>query len=133
MTDAAEIERFALAGNARLTLVSVKTGQRFSYRIRVSEGNTVYFVSVLTGSDNENDYTYLGVIDRSHQFRRTAKSRIGEDEPSHLAFEFFWRNKLHPQLEVWHEGRCGRCARALTVPESIAAGIGPDCAQIMGI
>ena len=32
-------------------------------------------------------------------------------------------------LEVWHEGRCGRCNRALTVPESIASGIGPECAK----
>lgn len=34
---------------------------------------------------------------------------------------------IPPSLEVWHEGRCGRCGRALTVPESIASGIGPVC------
>lgn len=34
-----------------------------------------------------------------------------------------------PECEVWHEGRCGRCGRKLTVPESIETGIGPDCAK----
>jgi len=32
-------------------------------------------------------------------------------------------------LEIWHEGRCGRCNRKLTVPASIALGIGPECGQ----
>ena len=31
-------------------------------------------------------------------------------------------------FEFWHEGKCGRCGRKLTVPESIEAGIGPECA-----
>jgi hypothetical protein len=37
-------------------------------------------------------------------------------------------HQTNPDLEIWHSGRCGRCSRRLTVPESIAAGIGPDCA-----
>lgn len=34
---------------------------------------------------------------------------------------------LPVQVEVWHEGRCGHCGRRLTVPESIADGLGPRC------
>jgi hypothetical protein len=30
-------------------------------------------------------------------------------------------------MELWHEGRCGKCGRALTVPESIESGLGPVC------
>jgi len=37
------------------------------------------------------------------------------------------------QLRIWHRGFCGRCGRPLTVPSSIATGIGPDCAERMGI
>jgi len=33
------------------------------------------------------------------------------------------------QLRFYHEGRCGKCARVLTVPESIILGIGPVCAK----
>lgn len=37
-------------------------------------------------------------------------------------------NGLPETVEVWHEGRCARCARRLTVPESIILGLGPECA-----
>jgi hypothetical protein len=30
-------------------------------------------------------------------------------------------------IEVWHEGKCGKCGRTLTVPSSIESGIGPEC------
>jgi len=35
--------------------------------------------------------------------------------------------ELPEKVEFWHEGRCGDCGRRLTVPESIARGIGPIC------
>lgn len=53
---------FALGGNAVLTLQSEKTGARFTYKIRAAQDGAVSFVSVLTGQDNEGDYTYLGII-----------------------------------------------------------------------
>lgn len=37
------------------------------------------------------------------------------------------------KMEYYHVGRCGRCARPLTVPESIINGIGPDCAEKYGL
>jgi hypothetical protein len=40
-------------------------------------------------------------------------------------------NKLN-KLLYYHEGRCGSCARTLTVPESIINGLGPDCAKKNG-
>jgi hypothetical protein len=30
-------------------------------------------------------------------------------------------------VEFWHEGKCGRCNRKLTVPSSIESGFGPEC------
>jgi hypothetical protein len=33
---------------------------------------------------------------------------------------------------IWHEGRCGRCGRRLTVPESIESGYGPECIGKIG-
>lgn len=155
ITDATDAKRFALGGNARLTLVSTKTGARYSYRIRGKSNNDahndqfgivrpgyvadVFFVSLLTGPDNEADYKYLGIINAlSLTFRRTAKSCAGEQAPSYMAFAYFWgwlseRAELPVSVELWHEGRCGVCARPLTVPESIARGIGPDCAANLGL
>jgi hypothetical protein len=67
------------------------------------------------------------------QFRLTRSSRATLDAPSVKAFRFFFEsNRLHPELVVRHEGKCGRCGRTLTVPESIDRGIGPECAGKIG-
>lgn len=127
------IRDFLLAGNARFTLVSKRTGIRFTYRIRKpEEARPVHFVQVLTGSDNEASYTYLGTIFDGRRYAHGVRSKIRWEVPSARAFHWFWNllnvNRLPDSLEVWHEGRCGRCGRALTVPTSIEAGIGPECA-----
>jgi len=130
ITDATHALRFALAGNARLTFVSGRTGARFTYRIRASKDGEVHFVSLLTGSDNDGDYEFLGTI-RGTAYYHGRRSRIGADAPGAKAFGWCWAQLTTGRIEgyeVWHEGRCGRCGRTLTVPESIALGIGPECA-----
>lgn len=123
---------FALAGNAILTFVSMKTGTRFTYRIRLKEmddGKKLRFVSVLS---SPSEYTFLGTVFEDGTYRHGRRSSVGADAPSAIAFAWSWRwlssSRLPPNAEVWHEGTCGRCGRPLTVPESIAAGIGPVCA-----
>lgn len=136
--DTATVKRFIEAGNARFTVVNPATGNRFTFKVRTPEDNNgLRFVSVLTGSDNEGDYTYLGTVFPDGNFRVTRKSRISPDAPSAKAFAWLWKRlqtggDLAP-AQVWHEGTCGRCNRALTVPSSIAMGIGPECAAKMGI
>lgn len=136
MTDRAQlsaelVKAFALAGNARLTLQSAKSGDRYTFRVRASDDGGLHFVSVLTGSDNESDYEYLGTI-RADRYAHGRKSRITATAPSARAFEWAWPHiaagRIPAALEVYHEGRCGRCNRPLTVPESIRTGFGPECA-----
>jgi hypothetical protein len=132
------IREFALAGNAILTLRSIETGTRFTYKITANETGKVHFVKLLSGSDNEADYRYIGHI-REGSFRHGgAKSFARYDAPSVIAIGWFVRNFLNTRqsivparaakLEVWHEGHCGRCGRRLTVPESIESGLGSECA-----
>ena len=94
----------------------------------------VYFVALLAGPDNTADYVYLGVL-RDGAFRLTKKSRMTYASPPVKAFTWaltrLQAGILPAQLAVWHTGRCGRCARLLTVPESVARGIGPECAGKM--
>jgi len=129
------IETFMMAGNATLTLKSEKTGVHFTYRVRASEDGKVSFVSLMNGPDNEKNYSYLGTI-RDGIFAHGAKSKIGADAPSAKAFTWFHNHlkssTVPAQLQVWHEGRCGRCGRKLTHPESIERGIGPECAGLLG-
>lgn len=130
---------FALAGNARFTLRSITTGTRLTYRVRRAKGddeNRPWFVSVLTGPDNDEDYRYLGTIFADLCYRQTRKSKISPDATSARVFAGVWErlrtgHELPEHVEFWHEGRCGRCGRSLTVPESIATGLGPVCAGAM--
>jgi hypothetical protein len=142
LTDPQAIRRFVTAGRATFTLSSKRTGARYTYRAsavapggdRLAPTNR-FFLSLLTGPDNESNFTYLGLIEHD-AFRLTAKSRLGEDTAPVRAARFFCRRVLQDgvvpdELEVRHEGRCGRCNRKLTVPSSIDSGVGPECAKFV--
>lgn len=140
IADAADVKAFVLAGNAIFTLVSLKTGARFTYRVRTAPDDTSsvsHFVSVLTDPDNVHGYKYMGQIyRRSGDFVHGVKSSIGQDAPSAKAFAWLYQKVMCDgkdpsslSLEVWHDGRCGACGLLLTVPESIARGLGPKCAS----
>ncbi len=123
---------YILGGKATITLVSGATGARFTYRIHSKEDavgdRTPHFVSVLTGSNNQNDYRFLGTIFEGDTFRHGKRSRVTREAPSALAFAWLWRNLDSDKCELWHAGACSRCGRQLTTPESIAQGLGPVCA-----
>jgi hypothetical protein len=125
------VAAFVKAGRAVFTVVSKKTGARFTFRVQKGRDSERYFASVLTGADNTRDYQYLGTIFEDGAYRHGRKSEIKPTAPSAMAFDWFWRcltaNQL-TSLDVHHEGRCARCARVLTVPESILTGFGPECA-----
>lgn len=134
MRSAAQVKTFALAGRAILTIRSRKTQDRFTYRLKRSDDGKVHFVSVLCGPDNTNQYRYFGVVKDGGRFIPSRKRVIPQSKSKSVAgFEWFWnaiRNDHLPEtVEVWHEGRCGRCGRLLTVPESIKSGFGPECSQ----
>jgi len=126
---------FLRAGKATVTLVSEKTGTRFTYRVSAApDGTDTFFVALLNGPDNTGDYKYLGRIARGIFWAGRKVPRpgdIGPDAPSAVAFTWAWkalvRGTVPAALQIWHEGRCGRCARKLTVPASIASGFGPEC------
>lgn len=130
----ANAKRFILAGNATVTFVS-PSGTRFTFKVRAKEvapGKTLHFVNVLTGADNESDFTFLGTIFEGQSFRHSKKSRIGADASSARAFAWALPRIIGDAdlqgMEIFHEGRCGACGRKLTVPESIETGLGPVCA-----
>jgi hypothetical protein len=141
---------FMFAGNATFTIRSRKSGTRYTYKVRKADKLpncpwlTTWFVNLLCGPDNSNDFAYLGTIkldDRqknvpladARHYSHGKASRVNATAPSAQAFMWLYRNLqtgvLPDSVEVWHEGRCGRCGRKLTVPESVSRGIGPECAE----
>lgn len=138
---------FITAGRATFTLQIAEAYARqfgvpphYTYKVSKVKGpNTVYFVSLLTGSDNTSDYTYMGLLTEKGEVRLTIKSKFSQTSQPFMLIQRVMANvwagtqdriaaagfKLH------HEGRCGRCGRLLTVPHSIETGIGPECANKM--
>ena len=114
--------QFILAGNSRFTLVSGRTGARFTYHAKRWEKHDKvrYYISVLTPN---------GRLYRQDRHPNAISASAGSWRA--LDYLFNQGGIAHPGIEVWHEGRCGRCGRLLTVPESIASGIGPVCAERM--
>ena len=139
MTVVLDICNFIFGGNAYFTLVS-PTGTRFTYRIyepKKLKGNNPYgvrYVAVLTGSENTTNYTYIGSLTKQNGYKYKSNG-IGSDATSVKAITWTL-GKLQKgndlgAVEFWHEGRCGRCGKKLTVPTSIANGIGPECMKMM--
>jgi len=141
-----DAKAFLFAGKSTVTFVSPSKA-RFTYKVsKLKEeyktdpnGDDVFFVSVMTGSDNERSYSYMGTVfakkSGEKKFTLTRKSKVTKDATSVKAFVYvmhnMYRNTLAKGVEVWHEGSCGRCGRKLTVPASILNGIGPECIKMM--
>lgn len=144
LTTPESIRRFIEGGNATFTIKNPATGVRFTYRAKrppldpqSTRGRPIW-LALLSGPDNESNYSYIGAVYAEGNvyspIRRSSKSKVGPEAISAISLEWFLRNldKLNG-VEVWHEGRCGRCGRKLTVPESVEAGFGPECSSILGI
>lgn len=135
--DASTAVPFLVGGDAVATFESCKTGARFTYQIRLAAPRNgdmrepPHFVSVLTGPNNEHDYEYLGTIFDRRTYVYGKRSRVAADAPSAVAFDWAWGHlsagRMPSNMTIWHEGRCGRCGRRLTTPESVASGFGPVC------
>ena len=136
ITDPKQALNFILGGKAFVTLVSQTSGNRYTYKITEADKRNpndapVYFVSLLNGPDNWSNYAYIGMI-KNNLFAWTGKSKVSQEAPSFIGFDFCFKALVAGSMrgfEIWHEGKCGRCGRKLTVPESIASGIGPECAK----
>jgi len=138
LISAEDILAFVLGGNAVFTLVSRKTNNRYTYRVRAAtrkNANDFYFVDRLVGDDNTSDYAYFGVLYRSVSGSWVFRNKkLTDDSPIARALEWLFAGldlgaDLPGAVEFWTSGHCSRCGRLLTVPESIELGMGPVCRE----
>ncbi len=120
---------YMMAGNATIIFNNSKSGNQFAYHIKMAEGGGTWFVSYLG--------TYLGFI-RGDVFIKSNKHEYSAIELKAIeSFNQVWlrivRKIPHEQLEIMHDGHCGKCGRPLTDAESIERGIGPECAKHLGL
>lgn len=133
MFAADQILDYLFAGKSTITIRSLVTETRYTYQVRVSDDQSMFFVSALIGSDNEADYAYIGCIPAKTRTMR-AGTKGNDRDPRFIALDWLLkqlisRGTVPATVEVFHEGRCGRCGRKLTTPESIQTGLGPECAK----
>lgn len=148
-------KHFFCAGNCTFTVrvpedFAGKNGCNLHYTFKVEKAEPTErfpkpatFIKLLTGPDNTQDYSYLGMLnEETGEVRLTQRSCVGETAWAvriiRRVFGQMWEGEGCAAIEragwhLHHEGRCGRCGRPLTVPESLEVGIGPDCAEKMGI
>ena len=130
---------FFFGGKAIFT-VSNDKGKHYTYKVAKAKANAnfqgeMFFVNVMTGSDNLTDYTYMGILHkRDCRMVTTKKSKVDPGDVRYKTAQ--WAiNKILTGTElpegyaIRHAGRCCACGRLLTNPESIEAGIGPECAK----
>jgi hypothetical protein len=123
--------KFIFAGKSIVTFLNTKTGNRFTFKTKVAKDSNMFFVSVLNGPEN---WAYIGTCIEG-KFRHGRKSNISQDAQSVKVFDFVLSKLVAGTLpefvEVWHEGRCGKCGKRLTVPSSIENGLGPECIKTL--
>lgn len=132
MQNAADVQRFVFAGRALFTIQSKRTNIRYTFKVRKNKKGGVYFVEVLHGPCNESDYGYLGYVHKNNLSKIQAGKKGRPEAVSFKAFNWLIHNLdrgvLHDTVDFYHSGKCGKCGRTLTVPESIETGLGPVCA-----
>ena len=80
---------------------------------------------------------YIGNIvqstDGSLRFTKGKNVRYNSESMGIKAMEFLMlninRGMIHPKLHILPSKFCCKCSRTLTTPESLKAGIGPECSK----
>jgi hypothetical protein len=90
-------------------------------------------IGMLTGSDNENDYTEFAFVAHGRmqvwgRFKATDTVKAGQTLLSLLLKDELGEKLLAAGYTVMESRRCFRCGRKLTTVESLSLGIGPECA-----
>jgi len=138
-------KQFFMGGNATFTVQNPQ-GEYYTFKICQPNksprfrGQSVipHFASLLTGPDNENSYTYLGMVNpETGDVKLTRQSRYTENSKPFQVIRWALKHALGDRqipdgYQINHAGHCGRCGRLLTVPESLTRGIGPECWSKMG-
>jgi Family of unknown function (DUF6011) len=113
-------------GRRTVKVETIKPG-RFGTNSFVEKFLGQRIVKLMTGPDNENSFTMIGWLKSGDQFVPTQKNEGTANETIGRIFVQI--------VTVGREGysfqkasTCRRCNRKLTVPSSIDAGLGPECA-----
>jgi len=136
-----DIKLFILGGKSIFTLYSNKIDKRYTYKVQRDKKNSQrYFVKLMWGSDNETDYRFLGWFyntgSNAYVLMWSGNSCTKPDQLNYRMMQQFLNivgdvRQLPETCEFYPSGKCARCGRLLTTPESIKQGFGPECVKFM--
>lgn len=128
---------YVTGGNATFTLYSTKLDKRYTYKIRIdSKCEDRFYAYVLYGQDNCSDYRFTGFFYkdnftlRASKFDRDDAIYTSDDRFKMLGcfLQILCTEEELPETCIFYpSGKCARCGRMLTTPESIESGFGPEC------
>lgn len=146
-------KEFVMAGNATFTLEMPETFRKrnnlpthYTYKVvsrpdRFHEKKLIHFVSLMTGYDNVDHFSYLGMLKSNGDLILTKGSKFNKTTWSvrllTRVLDRVWNNEFEEISKagfvLHHEGKCGKCGRKLTTPESVKTGLGPKCYKAMSV
>ena len=103
--------------------------------IRITRGKFGHFadkliISKMNGTDNTSNYVGIGNIDDNGSLRVWQKAGLSAAQVTSLraSLEMILTEPTEAGKQyALRSGNCWKCNRLLTNPESILAGIGPEC------
>jgi len=134
VNDVQNLKNNILAGKCIITIQSTETLKHYTFKIKKSKqpDKNIHFIYVFADGDK---YIYFATIFNEKDLATTKNSKMKKDSTCFLAFRYLWLNILAGnvknlnKLNIFHSGKCNRCGKTLTEPESIKRGLGPYCAN----
>jgi hypothetical protein len=131
------IRGFILGGKSEFVLTNTDTGNRFAYKVEKKKSDTdtagrgAYFVKY---QYQYGHFAYAGLLIQRGEsvftWNQGAKGQCSSDAQCILVLLWFLKqdpSSIPDNMQCLHMGKCGRCGRALTDPDSIRTGLGPEC------
>jgi hypothetical protein len=116
---------------ASFTVKSKRTGKDYTYKIKRSEYNGVWYTHIYVET-NYLKFTHLGVYFNGI----ITKNKRVVDSPSAIAIAFVLHKAsskqfdyLNDNVDIMHLGSCIKCGKTLTDAQSIESGLGPICSN----
>lgn len=132
LTTCEDIKEYCMGGRAVVTLLSPATKVHHTYYFLKPRNEDVFpdDVRFVYAVHAEQKLFYLGMIEQD-KFRLTRASRFDNHTDIVKGARYIMRmmadSRTLDRMELYHEGICSVCGRALTNPKSLKSGIGPKC------
>lgn len=111
--------------NGTITITNKETEGHRTFRIKTEKWCNKRVIRLLNGPDNENNY-------KAFAFANDNGVKVWDSRKNQGHWDKYADMLARPEVyktkcEYLYSGRCRKCNRKLTVPESIKLGIGPVC------